>query len=348
MRRSIALPFLLLLCGSTACSRTPRESKSELRSASVPRADAGSLAATVDLREYEVPTADALPHDPAVAPDGALWVTLQRANKLARLDPWSGSWQEYRLRTDDSGPHGLVVDEAGNVWFTANAKAYIGKLHPGTGELDEYRFSDPRAKDPHTPILGPNGILWFTVQRSNLVGKLDRRTGAATFVRVPTANALPYGMVLGLDGAPYVCEFGSNKIARVDPASLEMREYPLPDGARPRRIALSIDGLLFYSDFARGRLGRLDPRSGRVDEWLSPGGALAKPYGIAITPDGLVWYSESGITPNTLVRFDPKTQMFATMPIPSGGGVVRSMAATQGGRVFLAESGMNKVAVVRR
>jgi virginiamycin B lyase len=60
----------------------------------------------------------------------------------------------------------------------------------------------------------------------------------------------------------------------------------------------------------------------------------------------MIWYSESGVKPNTLVRFDPKSQSFSSQAIPSGGGTVRNMVATTDGRLFLACSGVNKVAVV--
>jgi virginiamycin B lyase len=80
--------------------------------------------------------------------------------------------------------------------------------------------------------------------------------------------------------------------------------------------------------------------------WPSPGGDGSDPYGIAITPDGMVWYSESGVTPNTLIRFNPTTEQFARTKIPSGGGTVRNMAATSDGRLYLACSGVNKVGVV--
>jgi virginiamycin B lyase len=43
----------------------------------------------------------------------------------------------------------------------------------------------------------------------------------------------------------------------------------------------------------------------------------------------IVWYSESAVNPNTLVRFDPKTEKFQTWAIPSGGGVVRHMVTTK-------------------
>ena len=305
----------------------------------------GATAPLADIREFPVPTSNALPHDPAVAPDGALWTTEQRANKLGRLDVDSGQFREYPLSTPDSGPHGLVVDQAGSVWFTASYKGYIGQLEPRTGKIREYRWKDQRARDPHTPVFDSAGVLWFTVQQSNLIGRLDPKTGSTRFVDVPTPAALPYGMVVGPDGAPYFCEFGTNKIGRVDPVTLTVREFALPEGARPRRIALASDGTLYYSDYARGKLGRLDPRLGKVEEWASPGGPGSRPYGIATTGDGLVWYSESGVQPNTLVRFEPSTKQFSSAPIPSGGGVVRNMAATPQGRLYLACSGVNRVAV---
>ncbi len=302
----------------------------------------GSLA--VDIYEYPVPTAAAKPHDPAVGTDGSLWVTEQAANKLGRLDPVTGRFREYPLPTADSGPHGLTADPTGNIWFTANYKGYIGQLNPRTGRVRPYALP-AKAKDPHTPVFDRSGALWFTAQEANVIGRLEPTTGAVVVREVPTPNAKPYGIIIGADGAPYFCEFGANKLGRVDPSSLTIREFTLPEGARPRRLALAPDGTIYYSDYARGKLGRVDPKTGRFEEWSSPGGDDSKPYGIAVTADGNVWYSESGVQPNTLVRFDPRTKKLASAPIPSGGGTVRNIAATADGRLFLACSGVNRVAI---
>jgi virginiamycin B lyase len=299
----------------------------------------------VVIREWDVPTPDSRPHDPEAAPDGSLWYTGQLANKLGRLDPKSGTIREFPVKTPDSGPHGLAADNAGNIWFTANFKGYIGKLDPKTGEVTEYPMPDARVKDPHSLAFGRDGTIFFTTQQSNFVGRLDPASGHITVKEVPTPHALPYGIIVGPDGAAWFCEFGANKIGRIDPKTLDVREYPLAEGARPRRIANNPDGLLYYSDFARGYVGRLDPKTGKVEEWASPGGAKSEPYGIASTTDGTVWYSEAGVKPNTLVAFDPKARTFQKWPIPSGGGVVRNMVATPDGRLYLACSGVNKVAV---
>jgi virginiamycin B lyase len=80
-------------------------------------------------------------------------------------------------------------------------------------------------------------------------------------------------------------------------------------------------------------------------EWLSPGGPRSLPYAITIV-DGIVWYCEAGVKPNTLVRFDPKTEKFQTWVIPAGGGVVRNMMHFADGKLALTESGVNVVALV--
>jgi len=48
--------------------------------------------------------------------------------------------------------------------------------------------------------------------------------------------------------------------------------------------------------------------TGKTQEWRSPGDPDSEPYGIAATPDGTVWYVETGLTPNRIIGFNPKTQ----------------------------------------
>jgi virginiamycin B lyase len=103
--------------------------------------------------------------------------------------------------------------------------------------------------------------------------------------------------------------------------------------------------VIWYTDFPRGTLGRFDPKTGQVKEWPSPGGKNSEPY--AITAIGnVIWYSESGVRPNTMVRFDTQTERFQTFAIPSGGGVLRHFEATAQGNIVTANSGVNKIALV--
>jgi virginiamycin B lyase len=302
--------------------------------------------AAVSFQEWKVPTPGSRPHDPLAAPDGTIWYSGQMANVLGQVNPKTGEIKEYRPDTPGSRPHGLVMDKAGNIWFAANFKGYIGKFDPKTGKFTEYPLA-PEVHDPHTPVFDQKGMLWFTVQGADMIGRLDPETGKAKTVPVPTPKANPYGMVVTSKGVPYFVEFGSNKIASVDPETMAIHEYILPDeNARPRRVAITADDVLYYADYGRGYLGKFDTKTNKfVTEWPSPGGPESRPYGIT-SIDGILWYSESGVRPNTLVRFDPKTEQFQTWVIPAGGGVVRNIMHTKDGNLVLAESGENVVTLV--
>jgi len=299
------------------------------------------------IKEWTVPTPGSRPHDPFYASDGSVWYTGNTSNLLGRFNPKTGEFKEYHTNIPHSGPHGLVEDKEGNIWFTANNSGYVGKLDPKTGHITEYKMPNPDAIDPHTPLFDHNGILFFSLQSADMIGRLNPKTGDIKLVTVPTKKANPYGMVVDSKDTIFFDEFGSNKLGSIDPATMEIREYPLPDKtSRPRRIAITKDDVIYYTDYSDGRLGRFDIKTGKITQFDSPGGPKSKPYGITIV-DGIVWYSESGTRPNTVVRFAPGTEKFQTWTIPSGGGVVRNMVHTPNGDLWMACSGVNKIAEVR-
>ena len=304
---------------------------------------AGPVQASIKL--WDVPTIGSRPHDPLATKDGAIWWSGQLSNKLGRIDPKTGAIREYTLKSAHSGPHGLVEDKDGNIWFTGNVGGFIGKLDPKTGITTEYAMPDPTAKDPHTLIFDHDGMLWFTVQQANMVGRLDPKSGEVKLVTSPTPKSRPYGMAVNSKNVVHFVEFGANKVATID-KNMAIKEYTLPDpGARPRRIAISPDDMIWYTDFSRGFLGRLDPVTGKVTEWQSPSGPKSEPYGIVFTR-GALWYNESFAKPNTIVRFDPKTEAFQTWAIPGGGDIVRNMDVMPNGNPVTANSLANQVGMV--
>jgi virginiamycin B lyase len=312
---------------------------------------AAPVADTVDVQieEWLTPSKPAYPHDPAVAPDGSVWYTGQRANVIGRFDPATTQFKEFALPTPNSGPHGLQPDRDGNVWYTGNSAALIGRVDAKTGQVTEYKMPDPKAKDPHTIVFLPNGMMLFTVQAGNFLGSLDPKTGKIVLVPSPTANSRPYGIKLNSKGVAYFDEFNANKIGVIDPKTMKVVEFPLPDpAARPRRIAVAKDDTVWYGDYARGYLGHLDPKTGKVEEFKSPGGEESKPYAIDITADGAIWYVETGDDArNMLVRFSPESKKMQSWPIPSGGGTVRNMDIDKAGNLWLACSGTGKIARVK-
>jgi len=314
---------------------------------------AAPISDTVDVKieQWMTPSNPPYPHDPAVAPDGSVWYTGQRANVIGRFDPTTQQFKEYTLPTPNSGPHGLQADKDGNIWYSGNAAGLIGKVDPKTGKITEYKMPNPKARDPHTLAFLHDGRIFFTVQAGNFIGVLDPKAadGAIKLIEAPTPNSRPYGVRLDSKGTPFFDLFNSNKIGMIDPKTLVVREFDLPDPkARPRRIAIGKDDTVWYGDYARGYLGHLDPKTGKVEEFRSPGGEDARPYAIDVTADGAVWYVETGDeAKNILVRFNPETKKFLTWPIPGGGGTVRNMEIDKNGDLWLAESGVGKISRVK-
>jgi len=237
----------------------------------------------------------------------------------------------WRMRTGTSGSR---------KW-----KGYIGKLDPKSGEVTAYQMPDEKAEDPHTAVFDARGILWFTVQVGSMVGRLDPRTGKIDLKAVQGQRPLPYGIAINSKGVPFFCEFGTNKW----PKSIR-RPWRLRSSSSGRRAAaphaIDAEDRIYFTDYEGGNLGRLDPATGAVKMWPSPSGKGAAPYGITITPDGAVWFSESGMKQTRWCALIPKWSS-SRSPRFLGGGTVRNMVATPDGRVYIACSGVNKVGVVQ-
>lgn len=298
----------------------------------------------ISMREWKMPQLGQRSRDPVEAPDGSIWYCGQYGNIVGRIKPDTGEVWEYSL-PEKALPHSVTPDRDGNIWYTGNGNGTIGKLDPKSGMITEFKMPDPAAKDPHTAEFDSKGRLYFTLQQSNMIGRLIPATGEIKLVRVERKNARPYGIKVASDGSLWVSCNGSNCLLKIDPETLAIKQYGLPEGTTVRRLDIAADGVIWYVNSGLGRLGRLDPTSGQYKEWDSPSGPRSHPYAIVVV-DGVVWYNESARRPDALVRFDPKTEKFQSWPIPSGNiyaGILRHMRATRDGNLLIHQSGTNRI-----
>jgi virginiamycin B lyase len=303
----------------------------------------GSL--RVSFREWVAPQLGQRARDPVEAPDGSVWWVGQRSNTIGRLDPRTGEMREWLLPAN-ALPHSVNVDARGRVWYMGNGNGTIGLFDPDTGRSTEYRMPNPAARDPHTAEFDRNGIMWFTLQQSNMIGRFDPESGAIRLVSIERPRTRPYGVKIDAQGNPWVACNGSNCIIRVNPQTMALTLVDLPgEGTHVRRLDIADDGRIWYVNSGRGRLGVYNPADGSIREWDSPSGPDSHPYALAVV-DGIVWYNESGVRPDPLVRFDPRTETFQSWPIPSGGlhaGIVRHMRATRDGGLLLHQGSTNRI-----
>ncbi len=285
------------------------------------------------LDEWTVPWEDSRPRDPYRGPDGKVWFVGQRSHYAAYLDPATGEFKKYDL-DDGTGPHNLIVAADGTVWYSGNRATHIGRLDPESGAIEKFRMPDEAARDPHTMVFDRQGDIWFTVQIGNFIGKFWTETGEVKLISTPRAEtrrgpgtSRPYGIKMDSHDRPWVVLFNTNRIAMVDPQTMELTTFDLPDErSRPRRLVIDSEDNVWYVDYALGRLGRLDPETGEVREWDNPSGEQSRPYGVAIDADDRVWFVETGPRPNKFVGFDPATEnFFSIVEVDSGGGAIRHM-----------------------
>lgn len=280
----------------------------------------------VDIREWAVPWEDSRPRDPYVAGDGRVWFVGQKGDYVANFEPESGDFSRYDL-DPGTGPHNLIVDGQGTVWYAGNRASHIGLLDPATANTIKVGMPDRQAKDPHTLTFDGAGNIWFTVQQGNFVGRLSMEDHAVQLIEVPTRRARPYGIAVNSNGIPWAVEFGSHKLVRINPETMDLEEIALPtENARPRRLVITSDDKIWYGDYSRGYLGRYDPESGDFSEWPMPAGEDSRPYGMEVDRFDRVWLVETGVSPNRFVGFDTERQAFVSVTeIPSGAGAVRHM-----------------------
>lgn len=290
----------------------------------------------IRIDEWLVPTLGQRSRDPVETPDGMIWWTGMWASLIGRLDPESGDMAEYRL-PPAARPHSIVPDSDGHLWYLGNSNATIGRLDPDTGLIQEYATE---ARDPHTGVFHPNGQFYFTAQHAGRLGRLDPDTGD---IREVETRQRPYGIRVGPEGRLWVAYNGTNSIGAMAPDSMEVTYFELPDPAsRVRRLDLDSEGRVWFVNSSLGRIGRLDPATGDVREWPSPSGPDSHPYALAVIDD-VVWYNESGMRPDALVRFDPATEQFQSWAIPSGVGIIRHMWVTAAGELLIHQSSSNRV-----
>lgn len=303
----------------------------------------GSL--RVSFRQWQTQTLAQRARDPVQGPDGMIWYVGQRTNTIGRINPQTNQVREWLLPAR-ALPHSVNVDTQNRVWYTGNGNGTIGLFDPATGESAEYRMPDPNARDPHTAEFDRNGTMWFTLQQSNMIGRFDPASGDIRLVTIDRPRARPYGVKIAADGAPWVACNGSNCIIRVDPQTMALTQIELPHAATTvRRLDIASDGRIWYVNSGRGRLGVYNPAEGSIREWDSPSGPNSHPYAIAVIND-IVWYNESGVRPDPLVRFDPRTETFQSWAIPSGdyyAGMVRHMRATPDGNLLLHQGSTNRI-----
>jgi sugar lactone lactonase YvrE len=208
------------------------------------------------VTEFLVPTDGSTPTAITAGPDGALWFTEGRGNKIGRLLPGMSINEFAAFSAKQAYGQGITSGPDGNVWFTGpvGSDNYIGRIMPD-GTIS--RFTVPtRDAGPVGITLGPDGNLWFTESDSHKIGRITPE-GAITEFAVPIAQMAPFYLVAGPDGNLWFTDPGTNSIGRMTLGGKFSEFALLTAQSNPNNITKGPDGNLWFTENTSNKIGRI-------------------------------------------------------------------------------------------
>lgn len=159
---------------------------------------------------------DAAPFGVAIAPDGAVWATLQSANKLLRIAT-GGEKLAVDVPTRTSGLGDVAIGADGAVWFLELAANKVGRF--AHGRFEEFSVPTPRAGLTALAVA-PDGAAWFTELRSGRLGRIH--AGTLTEFPLPRSDARPFGIAVDGTNNVWYTDLGG-WLGRLDAAHARAR-----------------------------------------------------------------------------------------------------------------------------
>jgi virginiamycin B lyase len=152
-------------------------------------------------------------------------------------------------------------------------------------------FAVPAGHHPHDVSPAADGTrIWYTAQHAESMGLLDPGTGEVELIHLGAGSA-PHGVITGPDDAAWITDGGLNAIVRVDAETFAVDVWPLATGSANLNTAAFDPGGVLWFTGQNGVVGRLDPATQPPGTVLETVDAPRGPYGIAVTPDGYVYYA---------------------------------------------------------
>jgi virginiamycin B lyase len=147
----------------------------------------GRRTADGEIRMIGLPVPDAGPAMLAVAGDGAVWVALNAAGALARVD---GGAAELVELPRDAAPVGIAAGADG-IWYADIGGGRVGHVD-AAGAVRQMVFDDPACR-PHAVAADPDGGCWATLWAT---GRLARVTPDGDVEQYPLPGREPHGLAL--------------------------------------------------------------------------------------------------------------------------------------------------------
>lgn len=284
--------------------------------------------------------------DVAPAQDGTVWFANQFGGSVGHLDPKTGRYLIIPLGPGSS-PHGILMGPDGNAWVMDGGQNAIVRVNASDHKLTLFRLPKDRVEaNLNTGVFDHSGVLWFTGQ-NGYYGRLDPKVGTVELFHAPIGIG-PYGITVTPQGVVWFTSFASNYIASIDAKTraATMVELPDPHAGGARRIWSDSKGRLWLATWGTGELLRYNPADRSWAAYKLPG-LGPRGYSVYVDNEDMVWVSE--FMNNAILRFDPVTESFVSIPSDLATVQVQllQMAGTPG-KAWGGEQGASRIVLIEK
>ncbi len=285
------------------------------------------------------------PHSLAQDQAGLFWITNALSSTLMAYHPDKKSFDVYALGGDALYPHTIRIDKDGIIWFTLAASNQVARFDPDSATFTIINLPSNDLvrwiSDAFYPLVLKLSSYY---PRGNLHLRLSHHKRFGLGKAVMT---LPYGIdIHPIDGSVWYAKLYANRIGRIDPDTLEVREIETPLRG-PRRPRFDSQGNLWIPSFEESAILKFDTQEVTFETYklpqLSPG-EYETPYALNVHPKtDEVWVTAN--QSDRIFRFDPKTEMFVSYPSPTRVTFLRDLVFTEDGKVCSSQSNLPAYAI---
>ena len=162
----------------------------------------------------------------------------------------------------------------------------------------------------------------------------------------PTPGSRPHDPLATPDGMIWWSGQFANRLGRLNPATGEMKEFPIPVRGGPHGLINDKDGNIWYAGNWGGHIGKLDPKTGEFKYYNMPDPKAKDPHTPLFDKNGILWFSvQNG---GFMGRLDPKTgdiKLFTPVGAP-GQQPYALRFLSDGRRPWYSYFGSNKIATI--
>jgi streptogramin lyase len=186
-------------------------------------------------------------------PQGNVWSPDREG--AFKLDPQTGKYTNYSLRPGKAN-YDIAADQEGNLWVSQPGGNDMAIVDPHTGKVA------PLALDP----MSPQGFE---------VTALDRELSASLGLTPNTATPLEKGPRRSVTDREknviWVCEFFADRLAKIDPRTKKVTEYPLPQRfSQPYAATVDKNHMVWITMLNSDMIARFDPATEKFTEYQLP------------------------------------------------------------------------------